>query len=525
LRAGSAITRRRLLKTIAAAAATTAVGNVAAPAFSRSAQRPVITHGVQSGDVSADSGMVWARTDRPSRMLIEAATTDSFKDIRQATFVDALPESDFTARALIEELPLDQDIFYRLSFQDLSSTKAISEPAVGRFRTAPSDRRPVSFVWSGDSTGQGWGIDVARGGIRTYATMRRNAPDFFVHCGDSIYANCPIPAKLKLPNGETWHNIVTEEKSKVAETLAEYRGNYKYNLLDENLRAFNAEVPMFAQWDNHEVMEEWSPDEAINRSGYAEKNTLLLAARARRAFNEYMLLRYAPAEPGRIYRKISYRPLLDVFLLDMRSYRGPNGFPPQGHYGPDAYILGPTQLAWLKRELARSQATWKVIASDTPLSVIGAGASGAHMPLGRGFEIADLLSFIQRSVIRNTLWITADFHYTAAHYFDPSHAVFQDFEPFWEFVSGPIHAGTWTPCALDKTFGPRVVYQNACSPEQGENLAPCFGLQFFGHVAIDGATGVLTVTLKDVHDRALWSIDLEPKLDRTVRGVPPPRAI
>ena len=238
-----------------------------------------------------------------------------------------------------------------------------------------------------------------------------------------------------------------------------------------------------------------------------------------------MPLRYAPAEPGRIYRKISYGPLLDVFLLDMRSYRGPNGFPPQDHYGPDAYILGPTQLAWLKRELGRSQATWKVIASDTPLSAIGAGAAGAHTPLGRGFEIADLLSFIQRSAIRNTLWITADFHYTAAHYFDPSHAVFQDFEPFWEFVSGPIHAGTWTPCALDKTFGPRVVYQNACSPEQGENLAPCFGLQFFGHVAIDGTTGVLTVTLKDVHDRALWSIDLEPKLDRTVRGVPPPRAI
>ena len=32
-----------------------------------------------------------------------------------------------------------------------------------------------------------------------------------------------------------------------------------------------------------------------------------------------------PAEPGRVYRKISYGPLLDVFMLDMRSYRGPNG--------------------------------------------------------------------------------------------------------------------------------------------------------------------------------------------------------
>ena len=46
---------------------------------------------------------------------------------------------------------------------------------------------------------------------------------------------------------------MTEEKAKWAETLAEFRGNYKYNLLDKNLLAFNADVPTFAQWDDHEV--------------------------------------------------------------------------------------------------------------------------------------------------------------------------------------------------------------------------------------------------------------------------------
>jgi alkaline phosphatase D len=54
------------------------------------------------------------------------------------------------------------------------------------------------------------------------------------------------------------------------------------------------------------------------------------------------------------------------------------------------------------------------------------------------------------------------------------------------------------------------VYELGCSKNQGENLAPCFGLQFFGYVAIDGATEVMTVTLKDVNDRALWSRALEP---------------
>jgi phosphodiesterase/alkaline phosphatase D-like protein len=190
-------------------------------------------------------------------MRVEAATTDSFRAIIRTVSVDALPESDFTAKALLEGLPPDQDIFYRVAFEDFSAPLS-GEPQIGRFRTPPRDGRPVSFVWSGDTCG-GWGIDASRGGMRTYATMRRNQPDFFIHCGDNIYAECPLGAEQKLPNGEIWRNIVTEEKSRVAETLADFRGNYKYNLLDHNLRAFNAEVPLFAQWDDHEVTNDWWP--------------------------------------------------------------------------------------------------------------------------------------------------------------------------------------------------------------------------------------------------------------------------
>jgi len=84
-------------------------------------------------------------------------------------------------------------------------------------------------------------------------------------------------------------------------------------------------------------------------------------------------------------------------------------------------------------------------------------------------------------------------HYTAAHYFDPNKAKFQDFDPFWEFVSGPIHAGTFGPNDLDATFGPQLVYVKAPTKEQGQNLSPAF----FGHVGIDAATERMTVTLRD----------------------------
>ena len=168
---------------------------------------------------------------------------------------------------------------------------------------------------------------------------------------------------------------------------------------------------------------------------------------------------------------------------------------------------------------ARARGLTRGLESDCCRFAVGivsydAIAQGNGKPQGREVEIADLLAFIKRAGVENTVWITADMHYTAAHYYDPNQAVFQDFTPFWEFVSGPIHAGTWAPGQLDNTFGPRAVYQKGCSKKQGDNLAPCFGLQFFGHVSIDGDTEAMTVTLKDVDDHNLWATTIEPVPER-----------
>lgn len=520
------LTRRQFVGRTASAAALT-VGGIGRPAISHAQDRPLITHGVQSGDVDTNSGVIWARADRPARMQVEIASSDSFRDVRQGVFVDALPQTDFTAKALIEDLPPGQDIFYRIRFRDHSFPDILSEPVIGRFRTAPSDRRTVSFVWGGDVCGQGWGIDEARGGMRTFATMRGNRPDFFVHCGDTIYADGPLRNEVKLADGTVWRNVVTEAKSKAAETLGEFRDNYKYNLTDKNLLAMNAEVPIFAQWDDHEVTNNWWPHEPIGRAEhlskkYTEKNMLTLAARAARAFHEYMPIRATLAEVNRVYRKLSYGPQLDVVMLDTRSYRGPNAENMEEVYGPSAYYFGPAQVAWLKRTLRESKATWKVISCDIPLALQrtydvarrwgseGSAQGDNGRPRGRELEIADILSFIKRENIRNVVWITADVHYTAAHYFDPNKAAFQDFEPFWEFVAGPLNAGTGRPGPLDGTFGAQAVFTKGVPPDTKINHGPSYGLQFFGHVSIEGATSVMTVSLKDMDNRLLWSKQLEP---------------
>ena len=130
----------------------------------------------------------------------------------------------------------------------------------------------------------------------------------------------------------TWRNLVTEETSKVAETLNEFRGRHRYNMMDDNLRALYADVPVIAQWDDHETINNWWPCEALEDPRYTQvRDVDTLAARARRAWQEYMPIADATAlrplrrrgdgfAPARIHRRISRGPHLDVFALDTVSY-------------------------------------------------------------------------------------------------------------------------------------------------------------------------------------------------------------
>ncbi|MGH9831522.1 MAG: alkaline phosphatase D family protein, partial [Blastocatellia bacterium] len=387
--------------------------------------RPVIPFGAQSGDITANRAVIWSRSDRPARMIVEYATTESFQNSRRIIGPSAIEPTDFTARVDLADLPAGQRIFYRLTFQDLNDLKVFSEPVAGSLRTAPNTKRDVSFVWGGDVCGQGWGINPDFGGMKIFETMRQMQPDLFIHSGDTIYADGVIPAEVNLDDGSIWKNIATPEKSKVAETLDEFRGNYRYNLMDENLRRFNAEVPMLAQWDDHEVRNNWYPGQILDDNRYVVKSVDLLAARARRAFLDYQPIRFNADDPERIYRAFSYGPLLDVLMLDERSYRGPNTPNRQTTINAETEFFGAAQMAWIKQRLLRSKARWKVIASDMPIGIVvkdgknfEAFANGNGPALGREPELADLLRFIKRNKIKNVVWLTADVHYCAAHYYD-----------------------------------------------------------------------------------------------------------
>jgi len=235
------LTRRRLLRGgVGLAAAGLGPRLITgAPAIAQ-ASRPVFTHGVQSGDVTTSSGMVWARADRPARLLVEVATSESFRSVERRRGPAAIEETDFTAKLDLTGLPAGQDVFYRLQWQDLSDINLLSEPMVGRFKTGPAGRRDISFVWTGDTCGQGWGINLDWGGLRCYETMRANMPDFFIHSGDCIYADGPLQPEVPLADRSLQQNVTIEEKPQVPETLAEVPANYNYNQMDRAVRRFSA---------------------------------------------------------------------------------------------------------------------------------------------------------------------------------------------------------------------------------------------------------------------------------------------
>jgi phosphodiesterase/alkaline phosphatase D-like protein len=188
----------------------------------------------------------------------------------------------------------------------------------------------------------------------------------------------------------------------------------------------------------------------------------LLAERARLAFLEWTPIRIQPDDARRIHRAFHFGPLLDVFLLDMRG------------------------------------------------AAMEGVANGDGPALGRELELAGLLSFLKAAGVTNVVWLTADVHYTAAHHYHPSRARFTDFTPFWEMVSGPLHAGTFGPNALDDTFGPEVRFQKAPPPGQ-VNLPPSAGLQFFGEVRISAKDRAMTVNLRDVTGAVLFSQVIAPE--------------
>ncbi len=345
-----------------------------APAIVTAANaRPSSAFGVTAGDVDGDRAIVWSRTDRAAR---------SDRGVRDDRIVQgrAPRRRARGARGRATSLPGSICRACRRAsassiarrFRACTTSRCRASRWLGTFTTpqAAGPLRDVTVAWTADTVGQGWGIDAAMGGMRLYETMRTAGADVFIHTGDTIYADAPLAAEVKLDDGRVWRNLVTPEKSKVAETLDEFRGNHRYNLLDEHVRRFNASLSQFVIWDDHEVLNNWYPTEVLDRREPLHRAQRRAAGGAGEACVHG--IHADAAGPRRSGAHLPGMPLRaarrDLRVRHAQLSRAQHAEPP-GDAGDES--VDPRRRAGRVAEAAAEGVTaaWKIIASDMPLGL------------------------------------------------------------------------------------------------------------------------------------------------------------
>jgi alkaline phosphatase D len=470
-----------------------------------------VSHGIASGDVTTSTAIVWARASSgPAQMHVEYATDRTFAaptrvDGKDSGITDA---TDLTGQMKLEGLQPDTIYFYRVWFTNAADQRPAAGPMpVGMFRTAPptDGSRPVSFIMGGDIGGQQYcrRQDV---GYQIFRSMQALTPDFFIPNGDSIYADGYCPPEGPGAPYTGWTNIPGDfpkindpsvDWTNTAQVADVYAKHWRYNRADPHFQAFLEQTPVYAQWDDHEVINDFGAlwgyqnksDE--NRAGFPN-----LVQAGRDNFFWWYPIAHDPSDPNRIYRSFSYGKDLDLFLLDQRSYRSRNDAPD----GPDKTLLGADQLKWLEQSLLDSKATWKVISADTPLAVPtgsddfgrdswanGPTKSAEAAKTGFEYELKELLSFIDEHHIQNVVFMATDVHFAQITKFDKDVNGDGQILDFYEILSGPLNAVSGPPPDPDPTYNPTVVYAEG-------------NLFNFAYVRVQPGTGGKVHFIADIRD-------------------------
>ena len=427
-----------------------------------------VTHGVSIGEVSAREAILWSRSSEPAAMRVELDEDANFQTPRIFEGRSEADE-DFTARITLTELEPSTTYHYRVRFDD-------SDWTVGRFRTAPARERvePLAFVVMGDLGGHGYCREDGIG-YAIFSHMEALEPRFLVANGDMIYADSDCPRERSEGGRNVPGDFPKVDDPSVDWTDADavreiYLAHWRYNRADPHFQSLLAKVPIYVQWDDHEVINDFGAawptlTAAVEREGYP-----VLVREGRKALFDFHPLKRPDEGPPRIYRAFRWGQLAELFLLDARSYRSSNVLTDS----PDnaKTLLGREQLAWLKSGLARSDATWKIVSTDVPLSIptgsraheygrdAWANGTAADYSARTGFEreLRELLEYLDAEDVTNVVFVATDVHFAMSLRYEVDLDGDGEKLLFHELISGPLSAVRVPVQTPDPTFRPRVLY-------------------------------------------------------------------
>jgi alkaline phosphatase D len=312
---------------------------------------PRLLQGPMVGATAPDGFTVWARAAGRYGVSVEYTTDRSFGDAKTSAPVVSGDAEDLTVRVPVAGLKPDTDYWYRIKADGIDDRY---QPTPFRTRTAPAagSARPLRIAFGSCCKSQ---IDAQQPIWDAVAAME---PDLFLWLGDNIYADSDA--------SQAYTDLYARQRN-----IASYA-------------RFAARVPQLAIWDDHD----FGYNDATGDNPVKE---MTLGLFRRWWANPAGGL---PDAPGVFFRH-GFGPV-DLFMLDGRYHRVPG-----------QTMLGAAQLAWLKRELKASRATFKVLVSSTGWSCAKqTGDSWAgYLP-----ERDAILDFIRDERIAGCFGISGDVH-------------------------------------------------------------------------------------------------------------------
>lgn len=268
----------------------------------------------------------------------------------------------------------------------------------GSFRTAPARNTaaPVTFTVT---TGTAYPDRDSPEGYKIYGEMLKLDPDFFVHTGDILYYD-NLAKTLPLAR---WH----------------WQRMYS---LPSNI-AFHRQVASYFIKDDHDT---WMND--------------CWPTRQTRFMGEFTFAQGLADFPHQVpmstktYRTFRWGKDLQVWFVEGRDFRSPNDMPD----GPEKTIWGAEQMAWFKRTVEDSDATFRLLVSPTP--VVGPDRtrkSDNHSNAAFTREGDEVRAFIASQ--KNMAVVCGDRHWQYVSVHEPTGVK--------EYSCGPAsneHAGGWS---------------------------------------------------------------------------------
>jgi len=350
-------------------------------------------HGVASGDPLQDRVIIWTRVTPASvvdsiEVQWRMARDSSFTSLVASGSVFTKEEKDYTVKVDVTGLEPNTWYYYEFTAFDANSltgrTKTTPDGDISqlRFATVSCSNYPVGYFNVYDRIAD------------------RNDIDAVLHLGDYIYEGGGA--------ADGYRDILPEYEIL---NLADYRLRYSSYRLDSMLRRVHQQYPFITTWDDHESANNAWRGGAENHTPETEGLWSDRKSASAQAYDEWLPIRLPePGVPGKIFRKISYGNLADIFVLDTRIYD--RDLQLSDVDNPSRHILGPEQLDWLKNALSSSTAKWKIIAQQVmiaPLTPFGLTFNTDQWD-GYTADRKRLYDHILNNNIQNIIVLTGDIH-------------------------------------------------------------------------------------------------------------------